>query len=159
MLWPPIDRSLLGTCPSGVAITNVFKRAFGVLADHIANPRPVATFDHVRVNATFPSIHWVNLTNSSSRSSGNGSTTAAAASNNRDPLVTTVLNAIKSFATDVVGIDPGHVTGFLMGGEVNPQKPFLTRTHCDTHTHMRAGHGQRRPDNGQGAQGAVHLRL
>ena len=60
--WPPIDRTLLGTCPTGVSIVKIITRAFGALGDHIMNPKPVPVFAHQRMNASFPSIHRYNGT-------------------------------------------------------------------------------------------------
>ena len=119
--WPPLDRTAMGSCPSGEASIRILTSAFVTLRDHLRNPRPVPKYDHQRVNATFPVFHRHNF--SADPSGPVNATDAMVATYN--PLVGLFAGLIKTLLTGVIGIDMSYIIGFFTGG-LNPDDNGMT---------------------------------
>lgn len=132
--WPPLDRTALGTCPSGAAMAKILVGAFDALKEQMTNPKPVNNFSWQKVNDTFPSFHRYN----GSIGSINGSIGNTGRILYTPPsIITIVMGGFKSFIVDVLGIDIRYVIGFFTGGfdtgndDLTLAKSFMSVFKCD----------------------------
>lgn len=105
----------MGTCPSGEAAASIVIATFAILNDHLTAPQPSPAYRNQRIYETFPTIHRYNGTlvepsdNTSAAQTDQDPVT-------KDPIISIVVGVIRSFITDVVGIDTHQVVGFFTGG-------------------------------------------
>ena len=108
-MWPPINRQMLGMCPSGEAIVRILDQAFTALGDRVMNPQPAPVFAHQRINATFPAFHRFNSTSATSG-------IPVPKPSSTDPFVEFFLGVVKSFITDIMRVNVDYIIGFAVGG-------------------------------------------
>ncbi len=109
--WPPLDRTALGTCPSGAAVAKILIGAFEALKEQMIDPKPVNNFSHQKVNSTFPGFHYYNGTIGNDSIGNTGRILYTPPS-----IVTIVMGGFKSFIVNVLGIDIRYIIGFFTGG-------------------------------------------
>ena len=109
--WPPLDRTAMGTCPSGVAVANILTGAFLSLKNQLIDPKPFPNFEHQRVNATFPTFHRYN-----GSIGGGGGDTPALSTISLASITSMLMDSFKYVMVSVFGIDIRYIIGFFTGG-------------------------------------------